>query len=76
MVYVHRPEKPNGTSVLICAGGGYFAIAIGHEGHELAKWFNKRGITAFVLKYRVARSFTNDPVRELMGKMGDFKKLD
>ena len=22
MVYVHRPEKPNGTSVLICAGGG------------------------------------------------------
>lgn len=53
LVYVHQPAQPNGTSVLICAGGGYFAIAIGHEGHELAKWFNARGIMAFVLKYRL-----------------------
>ncbi|TAE53187.1 MAG: alpha/beta hydrolase, partial [Bacteroidetes bacterium] len=53
MLYVHRPARPNGASVLICPGGGYFAIAMDHEGHQLARWFNERGITAFVLKYRL-----------------------
>ncbi|MDX2283786.1 MAG: prolyl oligopeptidase family serine peptidase [Bacteroidia bacterium] len=53
LMYVHRPAKPNGVSVLICPGGGYYAIAMDHEGHQLAKWFNARGITAFVLKYRL-----------------------
>ncbi len=46
-------EKPNGTSVIICPGGGYKILAISHEGYEIAEEFNKRGITAFVLKYRL-----------------------
>ncbi|NCT94909.1 MAG: alpha/beta hydrolase [Chitinophagaceae bacterium] len=53
MLYIHSPAKPNGTAVLICPGGGYFALAMDHEGHQLAKWFNQRGITAFVLKSRL-----------------------
>jgi acetyl esterase/lipase len=53
MLYVYLPKKPNGTSVLICPGGGYFVLAMQHEGHDLAKWFNARGITAFVLKNRL-----------------------
>lgn len=52
-LYVHLPEKPNGTSVIICPGGGYFVLAMDHEGHALARWFTARGITAFVLKYRL-----------------------
>lgn len=47
------PEKPNGTSVIICPGGGYARLAITHEGYQVAEEFNKRGITAFVLKYRL-----------------------
>ncbi|WP_017257384.1 alpha/beta hydrolase [Pedobacter arcticus] len=47
------PEKPNGTAVIICPGGGYRILAISHEGYQIATEFNKRGITAFVLKYRL-----------------------
>jgi len=49
------PEEgtANGTSVVICPGGGYGVLVIDREGYEVAKAFNKKGITAFVLKYRL-----------------------
>lgn len=49
------PEKgkANGTAVIICPGGGYQNLAIKHEGFDVAKEFNKIGVTAFVLKYRL-----------------------
>jgi len=43
----------NGTAVIICPGGGYWGLAIEHEGSQVAQWFNRLGITAFVLKYRL-----------------------
>ena len=51
---VHLPpeEKRCGTGVVICPGGGYYVVAIDHEGHALAKWFAERGVVAAVLKYR------------------------
>jgi len=49
----YLPEKPNGTAIMICPGGGYWIEAAGHEGVDVAKWFNSFGITAFVLKYRL-----------------------
>ncbi|MDE3237259.1 MAG: alpha/beta hydrolase [Bacteroidota bacterium] len=52
---VYLPEKSDSahTAVIICPGGGYARLAIGHEGYDVAKAFNKLGITAFVLKYRI-----------------------
>jgi acetyl esterase/lipase len=47
------PEKPNGTSIVICPGGGYAYLAIKKEGLKVAQWLNTLGITAFVLKYRL-----------------------
>src|SRR5471030_2468927 len=49
------PEKgkANGTAVVICPGGGYQNLAIKSEGFDVAKEFNKIGVTAFVLKYRL-----------------------
>lgn len=47
------PDNPNGTAVLICPGGGYSKLAYDKEGYEIATWFNKMDITAFVLKYRL-----------------------
>jgi acetyl esterase/lipase len=44
----------NGSAVIICPGGGYGHLAEGHEGVEVAAWLNTRGVTAFVLKYRLA----------------------
>lgn len=40
-------------AVIVCPGGGYGGHA-GHEGEPIAKWLNKIGIHAFVLRYRVA----------------------
>ncbi len=54
VLYVYLPEKQDSakTAVIICPGGGYARLAINHEGHQVAQELNKKGITAFVLKYR------------------------
>jgi len=55
-VYPAPADKATGTGVVICPGGSYAGLAIGHEGAQVAKWFNSLGITAFVLKYRLPNS--------------------
>ncbi len=40
-------------AVLICSGGGYAGLSIIKEGADIAKEFNRHGIAAFVLKYRL-----------------------
>ncbi|WP_158970589.1 alpha/beta hydrolase [Paraglaciecola sp. L3A3] len=50
--YMPAPEAANGTAVIICPGGGYKGVSIYAEGEQIAKRFNKIGVTAFVLKYR------------------------
>ncbi len=65
-----------GTAVIIAPGGAFHTLSINSEGKDVAKWLNSKGIAAFVLKYRLARSYTSDPVGELMAKMADTKKLD
>jgi len=52
-VFVPSREKANGTSVIICPGGGYAMLAMGHEGFDVARRLNDLGVTAFVLKYRL-----------------------
>ncbi len=39
--------------LLVCPGGGYFGMAVNHEGLQIAKWANERGMAACVLWYRV-----------------------
>lgn len=55
---VFRPAqgKANGTAVIVCPGGGFQALAVTHEGELVAQWLAKRGVTGFVLKYRVRPS--------------------
>lgn len=52
-IYLPPKEKRTGTAVIICPGGGYWILAAGHEGADVAKKFNEMGIAAFVLKYRI-----------------------
>jgi acetyl esterase/lipase len=52
-IFVHRPENPGGTAVVICPGGGYATKVIGPEGHGIADWLNQHGITGIVLDYRL-----------------------
>lgn len=48
-----RPARPNGAAILLMPGGAYRHLAIDKEGHEPARWFAARGITAAVLVYRL-----------------------
>lgn len=54
-VYLPAKEKANGTAVVICPGGGYGGLAIDHEGHDIARWFNEIGVAGIVVKYRLPR---------------------
>jgi acetyl esterase/lipase len=49
---VYPASQPNGTAVVVAPGGGFSILAIEHEGRDVARWLNQRGVTAFVLRYR------------------------
>lgn len=55
MLTVFRPRAgtANGTAIVIVPGGAYTHLAGWHEGSQVAGWFASRGVTAFVLRYRV-----------------------
>lgn len=53
MVYRAPEGIATGTSVIICPGGALYAHSIESEGIAVAEWLAKRGVTAFVLKYRL-----------------------
>lgn len=51
---VYRPEHPSGVGIIVCPGGSYFWLDMHTEGIQVARDLNAHGITALVLKYRVA----------------------
>lgn len=54
-VYQAPKEKATGTAVVICPGGGHRELVFNAEGREAAEFLNSIGVTALVLKYRLAR---------------------
>jgi acetyl esterase/lipase len=68
---VYRPDTSNGTAIIIFPGGGMRVVNIENEGSKVAQELNKKGITVFVLKYRVVRSMTANPWQEMMENMKD-----
>ena len=52
---VYRPakDKDTGVAVLVCPGGGFYQLSMGHEGADVAVWLNSLGVTGIVLKYRI-----------------------
>ncbi|HEY5773416.1 MAG TPA: alpha/beta hydrolase, partial [Chitinophagaceae bacterium] len=69
-VFTPEAGKANGTAVIIAPGGAFHALSINSEGFDVAKWLAQKGVTCFVLKYRLVHSLTTDPVAEVMGKWG------
>lgn len=61
-ITVHRPAKANGAAIVICPGGGYGGLVTGGEGHGIAAWLNKHGITGVVLEYRLPAGRTYVPL--------------
>ena len=69
-VFVPEADKANGTAVVIAPGGGFHALSINSEGLDVAKWLVQKGVTCFVLKYRLVHVLSNDPTAEFANKMG------
>src|ERR1700733_10508787 len=65
------PAIANGTTVIICPGGSFCYLHVNTEGADVAKWLNKKGVSAFVLKYRLVHSETNLPMKEKMERSKD-----
>jgi len=53
-IWLPEASQAVGTGVVVCPGGGYGALAMDHEGTQVAEYLNRLGIAAFVLKYRLA----------------------
>ena len=74
---VFRPVAAvkNNTAVVICPGGGFMALSITSEGTDVAKYLAARGVTAFVLKYRLAHT-GEDGTTEFRALYADKPKFD
>jgi len=62
-VFLPTASTANGSAFVVCPGGGYGGLAIGHEGHDVARWCNERGIAAFVLHYRLGPQGHHHPTQ-------------
>ena len=59
-VHPADPAIANGTAMVVCPGGALQILAVEHEGNDVARWLNARGVTAFVLRYRIAPTPADD----------------
>lgn len=68
-VYLPDAKKATGRAVLCCPGGGYTHLAMDHEGHQWANFFNSQGIALIVLKYRMPHGNYKIPISDAEGAM-------
>jgi acetyl esterase/lipase len=74
-IFKPPPKVRNGTAVIIYPGGGFMAVAIDSEGTEVAKYLAAKGVTAVVLKYRVAHT-GDDATQEFFQLFADKPKYN
>ena len=65
-VYAPAVDRPNGTAVIICPGGGYAYLSNAREGIQYANWLSTLGVTAFVLKNRVTDYGHPAPLQDVL----------
>lgn len=58
IAYLPPKDKANGTAIIIFPGGAYQFLATPTEGTPIAEAFVKKGIAAFVVKYRLPNDAT------------------
>ena len=75
--FLPHPSTATGTAAIICPGGGFHALAIDHEGIDVARWLNARGVAAFVLKYRLLATEVGDEdfERQFQENLSDRNKI-
>ncbi|WP_425839264.1 alpha/beta hydrolase [Streptomyces fractus] len=51
--YLPEPGRATGAAVIVAPGGGFLMLSMDNEGTTVAEWLRDRGVTAFLLKYRL-----------------------
>jgi len=75
--FLPHPSVATGTALIICPGGAFHSLAIDHEGIEVARWLNQRGVAAFVLKYRLLSTEVRDEdfERQIQANVSNLDKI-
>lgn len=63
-LFVFTCDRPNGSSVIMCPGGGFLKTNLENEGIDFAEWFTKLGITYIVFKYRMPHGNPDVPEQD------------
>ncbi|MEM6844610.1 MAG: alpha/beta hydrolase [Bacteroidota bacterium] len=66
--YPAPEHTATGAAVIVCPGGGYNMLAMDHEGHQIAKWLNSFGVSAYILTYRLGKNGYKHPIPMNDGK--------
>src|SRR5579863_37783 len=74
IVFKPSAATKNGTAAVICPGGGFMALSISSEGTDVAKYLTERGVTTFVLKYRLAHT-GEDATQDFADAFADHDKF-
>ena len=61
-VYLPDTAKATGRAVVALPGGGYSHLALNHEGHDWAPFFNERGIAYAVVAYTMPKGDRSLPI--------------
>jgi len=61
-VFLPENAVPPVSAIVICPGGAYAGLTFDTEGTNEAKWFQAKGVAAFVLKYRLPVNGYRHPV--------------
>jgi acetyl esterase/lipase len=72
--YLPELAKSQGTGIIVCPGGAWHFLAVEHEGVDVARWLNARGIAAFILKYRLIKT-GDDYEKEMQANMADRDRM-
>ncbi|HXB72864.1 MAG TPA: alpha/beta hydrolase [Candidatus Acidoferrales bacterium] len=59
-VYLPSAETATGTSVVVAPGGAFRMLSWDSEGRLVADWLQRHGVAAFVLKYRLTDTGTDE----------------
>ncbi len=64
-LFVFTSEKSNGSSVIMCPGGGFLKTNLEHEGLDFAEWFTQKGMTYVLFKYRMPHENPDIPRQDI-----------
>jgi acetyl esterase/lipase len=56
-IYKASASSAARSAVIVLPGGGYVHLAFDYEGMDVAEWLSQRGISAFVLRYRLGPKY-------------------